>query len=201
MEEAVNAAKAAVKGGRAATAINLLHEAALAQPMEKAPWVEMARIRYDAGDYGQAIVLAQQALLRDSDDIASHSIAAVSGLRVASGALADLVRINKLSDSPLSQAQYLAKLLRTNLREDQLVPREQCALRAGKVGTKLSIRRVDLSSKIQRKHKVRLQKLADVRKSTWQARDRIRARHAGSQVRVTGRAAHPDPHRGRKAGP
>ena len=64
---------------------------------------------------------------RDPDDTLAHSIAAVSGLRVASKALADLTRKNNLSGTIRSEAQDLAKLLRTSLGEEALVPGSRTA--------------------------------------------------------------------------
>ena len=120
--EAVASANAAAKAGQKDKALGILHDAAQAYPTDKAPWIRMAQIRYDDDDYGQAIVLAQQALQRDSNDMVSHSIVAVSGLRVASKALADLTRKHNLAGTIRSEAQDLAKLLRASLGEEELVP-------------------------------------------------------------------------------
>jgi hypothetical protein len=90
----------------------------------------MAQICYEAGDYGQAIVNAQQALHRDPDDMVAHSVAAVSGLRVASTALADLTRKHNLAGTVRSEAQDLAKLLRASLGEGVLVPEASTAIRS-----------------------------------------------------------------------
>ena len=122
MADSIAAANAAAKAGQTDKAIGILQGAAQAYPADKTPWVRMAQIRYDADDYGQAIVLAQQALQRDSDDMVAHSVAAVSGLRVASKALADLTRKHNLSGTIRSEAQDLAKLLRASLGEEKLVP-------------------------------------------------------------------------------
>lgn len=115
-------ADAAVAAGQADKAYTLLKGAAQAFPTDKTPWVRMAQMRFDANDYGQAIVHAQEALERDPDDTLAHSIAAVSGLRVTSKALSDLTRKNKLDGDVKSEAQSLAKLLRTSLGEEFLVP-------------------------------------------------------------------------------
>lgn len=120
--DAVASANAAAKAGQNDKAIGILEGAAQAYPTDKTPWIRMAQIRYDADDYGQAIVLAQQALQRDADDMVAHSITAVSGLRVASKALADLTRKHNLSGTIRSEAQDLAKLLRASLGEEILVP-------------------------------------------------------------------------------
>ncbi len=94
-----------------------LKAAGAAHPVDKRPWVKMAQIRFNGGAYGEAITHAQEALERDPDDTVAHSIVAVSGLRVASKALADLTRKNNLSGDVKSEAQDLAKLLRTSLGE------------------------------------------------------------------------------------
>ena len=114
-------ADAALAAGQGEKAVSLLKAVAVAHPVDKKPWVRMAQIRFDANDYGDAITHAQEALERDPDDTLAYSILAVSGLRVASKALADLTRKNNLQGSVRSEAQDLAKLLRTSLGEDVLV--------------------------------------------------------------------------------
>lgn len=122
MADSMAAAEAAIKAGQSEKAIAMLKGAARAHPADKTPWVRMAQVRFDGDDYGQAIVNAQEAIQRDGDDTLAHSIAAVSGLRVASKALADLTRKNNLSGTIRSEAQDLAKLLRASLGEETLVP-------------------------------------------------------------------------------
>lgn len=98
----------------------MLKAAGDAHPVDKRPWVKMAQIRFDAGVYGEAITNAHEALERDPDDKVAHSIVAVSGLRVASKALADLTRKNNLQGDVKSEAQDLANMLRTSLGEPVL---------------------------------------------------------------------------------
>jgi hypothetical protein len=98
----------------------MLKAAGDAHPVDKRPWVKMAQIRFNAGVYGDAITDAQEALERDPDDTVAHSILAVSGLRVASKALADLTRKNNLNGDVKSEAQDLAKLLRTSIGDPDL---------------------------------------------------------------------------------
>lgn len=114
-------ADAAVLSGNIDKAYTILKGASNAFPTDKAPWLRMAQMRYDAKSYGEAIVNAQEALERDPDDTLANSIAAVSGLRVSSKALADLTHKNNLSGSVRNEAQDLAKLLRTTLGEETLV--------------------------------------------------------------------------------
>lgn len=120
---AIAGADAAVAAGQSDKAYALLKSASMAFPTDKTPWVRMAQMRFDANDYGEAIVHAQEALERDPDDTLANSIAAVSGLRVTSKALAELTRKNKLNGDVKSEAQDLAKLLRTSLGEEVLVPK------------------------------------------------------------------------------
>lgn len=121
MATSMAAAEAAVKAGKAEAAMEILRGAAKAYPADKTPWIRMAQLRYDFDDYGQAIVLAQEALQRDGEDNLAHSISAVSGLRVASKALGDLTRKNNLTGTVRSEAQDLTKLLRASLGEEKLV--------------------------------------------------------------------------------
>lgn len=122
MEASIAAADAAVAAGQGDKAYAVLKSAGHAFPADKTPWVRMAQMRFDSKNYGEAIVDALEALERDPDDTIANSIAAVSGLRVSSKALAELTRKNKLSGNVKSEAEELAKLLRTSLGEDVLVP-------------------------------------------------------------------------------
>jgi hypothetical protein len=81
----------------------------------------MAQMRFDSSSYGEAIVYALEALERDPDDTLANSIVAVSGLRVTSKALGDLSKKNNISGNVRTEAQELAKLLRTSLNEQELV--------------------------------------------------------------------------------
>jgi len=123
MAAAIADADAAVATGQRDKAYAVLKGASLSFPADKTPWVRMAQMRFDASDYGEAIVHAHEALERDPDDQLANSIAAVSGLRVTSKALAELTRKNKLNGDVKSEAQDLAKLLRASLGEEVLVPK------------------------------------------------------------------------------
>jgi hypothetical protein len=112
---------AAVVAGQNDKAYAILKNAGAAFPTDKTPWVRMAQMRFDSTDYGQAIVDALEALERDPDDTLANSIVAVSGLRVTSKALADLSQKNNLSGNVRTEAQELAKLLRSSLGEEVLV--------------------------------------------------------------------------------
>lgn len=119
-EQVFTEADAAIAAKQEEKAYAMLRAASQAHPVDKRPWVKMAQIRFNAGVYGEAITNAQEALERDPDDAVAHSIVAVSGLRVASKSLSDLTRKNNLNGDVKSEAQDLAKLLRTSLGEPNL---------------------------------------------------------------------------------
>jgi tetratricopeptide (TPR) repeat protein len=125
VKAAMAEANAAALSGRPDKAYALLKQASITYPNDKAPWVRMAQMRFDSNNYGDAIGNALEALRRDPDDTLANSVVAVSGLRLSSKALSDLTRKNNLSGSVRTEAQDLAKLLRTSLGEDTLFQREQ----------------------------------------------------------------------------
>lgn len=122
LKSALAEANGALAAGQGEKAQTLLKSAAASYPADKAPWLQLAQIKFDRASYGEAITNAHEALQRDPTDKLANSIAAVSGLRVATKALADLSQQNNLSGSLRTEAQELAKLLRGTLGEDVLVP-------------------------------------------------------------------------------
>ena len=123
VEQAVAQADEAGKLGQLDKAYAALSESAKANPTRKEPWLKTAQLNFDAGNYGQAIVAAQEALQRDGTDRAAQSIVAVSALRLATRTLSDMVRQDSLNGSVRSEAETLAKSLRDSLGETILVPR------------------------------------------------------------------------------
>lgn len=122
LAQVLSDADAAARAGQYDKAYTLLEKGGSAYPADKAPWLQMAQMKFDRGQYGDAISHALEALERDPDDKVANSIVAVSGLRLSGKALADLSRQNKLNGSLRSEAQELAKLLRASIGEDVLVP-------------------------------------------------------------------------------
>ena len=127
MASAMAEADAAVLAGQNDKAYAILKSAGTAFPTDKTPWVRMAQMHFDSTNYGEAIVDALEALERDPEDTLANSIVAVSGLRVTSKALSDLSQKNNLTGNVRTEAQDLAKLLRTSLNEDVLVPNNRPA--------------------------------------------------------------------------
>jgi hypothetical protein len=122
LERALAEADTAVAAGQTDKAQVILKHAATSYPADKTPWLHMAQLKFDRASYGEAILDAQEALQRDPLDKLGNSIIAVSGLRLSTKALADLSQQNNLNGSLRSEAQDLAKLLRSSLGEDVLVP-------------------------------------------------------------------------------
>lgn len=122
LKNMLSKAAEAASAGQKEKAITIWKETATAFPTDKTPWVNMAQTRYDAGQYGEAILHAQEILVRDPNDKLANSIIAISGLRLSTRALSDLSRQNHLSGSLRTESQDLAKLLRESLGETVLVP-------------------------------------------------------------------------------
>jgi hypothetical protein len=129
LERALADAGTALAAGQNDKAQAILKTAATNYPAEKSPWLHMAQIKFDRASYGEAIMNALEALQRDPADKLGNSIVAVSGLRLSTKALADLSQQNNLNGSLRSEVQDLAKLLRTSLGEDVLVPAANPAAR------------------------------------------------------------------------
>lgn len=115
-------AEIVLKRGQYAQGIGMLKVAATTYPHDKAPVLRIAQVHFDCHEYGEAITWAQRALERDPDDILAHSIVAVSGLRVSSKALSDLTIQNDLTGTVRAEAQDLARLLRSSIGGDIILP-------------------------------------------------------------------------------
>lgn len=122
LDELMAKATQASTSGNSEAAMVLWKQAAVEFPADKNPWVRMAQTRYEAGQYGDAIINAQEVLVRDPADKLANSVIAISGLRLSTRALADLSRQNNLSGPLRTESQDLAKLLRESLGETVLVP-------------------------------------------------------------------------------
>jgi hypothetical protein len=122
IDEVMAQANKASQVGNTDGALTLLEAAAVTFPTDPAPWLRMAQMRYEVGEYGEAIIDSQQVLVRDPSNKFANSIVAVSGLRLSTRALSDLSRQNNLTGSLRTESQDLAKLLRESLGEAELVP-------------------------------------------------------------------------------
>lgn len=114
--------RAAQQAGDTAKALSVLHAATRAHPSATAPWSRMAQIQFDAGNYGAAIVAAQEVLQRDTKDANANSLIAVSGLRASAMALQQLRQGDAVSGTTRTEAEGLARKIRESLGEVVLVP-------------------------------------------------------------------------------
>ncbi len=115
-------ADAAVRLGKFEHAVVVLKTATRTWPADKTAWLRIAQISFECQEYGEAVTHAKKVLERDPDDIVAHSLVAVSGLRVASKALADLSAKKKVSGDVRDAAQDLAKILRTSINGEIIPP-------------------------------------------------------------------------------
>jgi hypothetical protein len=120
LQDMLTKASEAASAGQKEQAVTLWKQAAAAHPADKTPWGNIAKAKFDAAQYGEAIVNAQEVLVRDPNDKQASSIIATSGLRLATRALSDLSRQNGLSGSLQKESMELAKLLRESLGRDDL---------------------------------------------------------------------------------
>jgi hypothetical protein len=128
LSELMQAAEAAGQAGAKEKARQALRDAAKGYPTSKEPWSKLAEDYFEATDYGNAILAAQEVTQRDPQDRTAHSILAVAGLRVSSSALAALrTQQSGLPNDTRAEAQNLTRALRETLGEQVLVPRVEPA--------------------------------------------------------------------------
>lgn len=87
LEEWLSRGDAARKDGLQEAARSAYRDGAKAYPTDKQPWLRLADSYFQTGDYGNAVLAAQEAVQRDPKDNTAHSLLAVSGLRITAGSL------------------------------------------------------------------------------------------------------------------
>lgn len=128
-------------------AVALLRQIAATAPERTEPWSRLARLYFDAGDYGSAIVAADEVLKRMPGDKQALSLRAVGGLRVATSALVALQGDAEMTGSARTDAGKLAKVLRESLGEEVLVPPVAALTpKGGRVATPAAGRRTKSSA-------------------------------------------------------
>jgi Tetratricopeptide repeat len=114
--------EAASQQGDREQARSRYREAAKYYPTSKQPWEKLAEGYFESGEYGNAILAAQEVLQRDPQERFAHSILAVAGLRVSAASLTALR--DPRTDLPASsreEAVMLTQTLRETLGEKALV--------------------------------------------------------------------------------
>ena len=120
LQDMLTKASEAASAGQKEQAITLWKATAAAHPADKTAWSNIAKSKFDAAQYGEAIVNAQEVLVRDPNDKQASSIIATSGLRLATRALSDLSRQNGFTGSLQKESMELARVLRESLGRDDL---------------------------------------------------------------------------------
>jgi len=129
-------AEAQVATVGADASIKAFEDAAKADPTRKEPWVRIAQLQFDRGNYARAIVAAEEVLQRDPDDLVADGVLTVAGFRVANQSLQRLQGRGALaSDTARKEAQTLADTLRSTMGDSVLAvekpkPRPRAATRA-----------------------------------------------------------------------
>lgn len=115
LTDMLSQASQAEKSGAKEQAVTLWKKAATAYPTDKTAWGSIAKTRFDSGLYGDAIIAAQEVLVRDPNDKTAHSIIVTSGVRLAVKSVGDLSRINGFSGPLRAEAQDLQRVLKESL--------------------------------------------------------------------------------------
>ena len=128
LQEYMQEAGQAAAAGSKERARDVYRTAAKTYPTSKEPWLKLAEDYFEAANYGQAILAAQEVIQRDPADSLATSVLAVSGLRVSASALSTLrQQQSPLNGGTRSEAEGLARILRDLLGEPVLVPRPVAA--------------------------------------------------------------------------
>jgi len=122
LEAFLQQAQAASQQGLHDKSRRTLREAAMAYPAAKEPWLRLAEDYFRQGDYGNAILAAQEVTQRDARHPLAQSVLAVSGLRVSAQALGELRERASFDVGSRDEAVELTRQMRTHLGEPVLVP-------------------------------------------------------------------------------
>ena len=122
MDEWMARGDAAVQEGDHTKARDAWRAAAKDYPTAKQPWLKLSEDYFNAADYGNAVLAAQEALQRDPHDRLANSVLAVSGLRLTAGSLAALRDDGAYAVGSRDEAVAVTHSLREALGEPVLVP-------------------------------------------------------------------------------
>lgn len=116
-------AEAQVGTGQPDAVIQAFEEAAKVDPTRKEPWVRIAQLQFDRGNYARAIVAAEEALQRDPDDNVADGVTTVAGFRIANQSLQRLQSRGALDTATArTEATALATTLRKTMGDAILAP-------------------------------------------------------------------------------
>jgi len=140
MDEWMARGDAALKEGDHTKARDAWRAAARDYPTAKQPWLKLSEDYFNAADYGNAVLAAQEALQRDPRDRLANSVQAVSGLRLTAGSLSALRDDSAYAVGSREEAVAVTRSLREALGEPVLVPPPENAPQRKHVVTKAPAR-------------------------------------------------------------
>lgn len=111
-----------VSAGDVQKAQTMLEGAAKANPTDPAPWVRLAQLQFDRGNYAGTIAAADEAVQRDANNVQAKGLALVASLRIAVRNIQELRGGIALGGDTRGEAERLARTLRETIKEDVLVP-------------------------------------------------------------------------------
>lgn len=111
-----------VASGDVQKAQTMLEQTAKVNPTDPAPWVRMAQLQFDRGNYSGTIAAADEAVQRDPANVQAKGLALVASLRIAVRNIQELRGGVALGGDTRGEAERLARTLRETIKEDVLVP-------------------------------------------------------------------------------
>ncbi|MFT4256663.1 MAG: hypothetical protein QM599_06885 [Pseudoxanthomonas sp.] len=109
-------AESQVAASNFSAALSTFESAARADPTRKEPWVRLAQLNFDVGNFGRAIVAAEEVLQRDPADKVAESVLTVGGFRVAAQSLRRLQEGGALTSGPAQiEARQLVNMIRDTM--------------------------------------------------------------------------------------
>jgi hypothetical protein len=122
LESMLAAAETELAKGKREQAVVLLTEAAQVNPTSTVPWMKIANVWFEAGNYPSSILAANEVLQRDPSSQEAKSLLVVAGLRVAASAVSGLRPSGNIGVNVRTDAENLTNSLRDVLGEKVLVP-------------------------------------------------------------------------------
>lgn len=122
VEAMLKAADSELVAGQHEKAIAVLNQATKEHPTSPEPWMKLANIWFEKGNYPSSILAANEVLQRDAANQEAKSLLVVGGLRVAAAAVTGLTPTGSVTTGTRIEAENLTNSLRTALGEKVLVP-------------------------------------------------------------------------------
>ena len=132
LDEYMSRGDTALQGGDRAKAREVWRAAAKDYPAAKQPWLKLAQDFFNAQDYGNAVLAAQEAVQRDPRDRLANSVLAVGGLRLTAGSLQALRGDGTYPVGSRDEALAVTRQLREALGESSLVSSSDAAASAAR---------------------------------------------------------------------